>query len=232
LGQPQLQNFRIFKALFEFVMHYRSLKPGSTAQSKTPFICRNMPYVGLNNPVIIPIVGKKIPFVCNRGFNLVELIVTLTIAGILMAVAAPALQSFVSSNRLASQINDLIADINLSRNEAIKRNTTTGVCVTAVGGTSCETSGNWANGWLVYYVCQTGDLSGCTAGNNIVVKIHEALTGNNTLTAPGDQIVFSKSGIIASGAGQFTLTDPKANTKRIVCIAATGRPSLSQVNCT
>lgn len=212
-------------------MYYRNIKLGKAIKNGIPFICQNMPSVCLNNPVIIPLVGRNIPFVGNRGFNLVELIVTLTVAGVLMAVAAPALQTFVSSNRLTSQINDLIADINLTRNEAIKRNTTTGVCVTDVGGTSCAASGNWANGWLVYYVCQAGDPSGCTAGNNVVVKIHEALTGNNTLTAPGDQIVYSKSGIISSGAGQFTLTDPKANKTRIVCIAATGRPSLSQVNC-
>lgn len=212
-------------------MYYRNFKLGIAVQNDIPFVCRNMPFVCSSNPSIIPIVGRNIPLVCNRGFNLVELIVTLTIAGILMAVAAPALQTFVSSNRLASQINDLIGDINLSRNEAIKRNATTGVCVTAVGGSSCVTSGNWANGWLVYYVCQAGDPSGCTAGNSVVIKLHEALTGNNTLTAPGDQIVFGKSGIISSGAGQFTLTDPKANKTRIVCIAATGRPSLSQVNC-
>jgi type IV fimbrial biogenesis protein FimT len=225
-----LQHFRISKALFEFFMYYRNLKLGSTIQNGIPFICQNIPSVCLNNPIIYPFIGRNIPFVWNRGFSLIELIITLTIAGILMTIAAPAMQSFVSSNRLSSQVNELIADINLTRNEAIKRNAITGICVTAVDGSACESSGNWANGWLVYY-CPSAKLSDCTATSRVVVKIHQKLTGNNTLTAPGDQLQFSKSGIVASGAGQFTLTDPKTNTQRIICVAATGRSGLSKVNC-
>lgn len=204
-------------------MDYQNLKLGSTVQNVIPFICQKIPFVCCNNPIIYPFIGRNIPFVWNRGFSLIELIITLTIAGILIAIAAPAMQTFVSSNRLTSQINDLIADINLSRSEAIKRNATAGVCVTAVGGSSCVTSGNWANGWLVYYD---------NSGTNVPLKIQEALV-NNTLTAPGDQIVYAKSGLITSGGGgQFTLTDPKTNKKRIVCLAATGRLSLSEGNCT
>ena len=215
-------------------MHYRNLNSVSTPRNGSPFVCLLLPFVCSKNPIILPLVGRNIPFVCNKGFSLVELIVALTIAGVLMAIAAPALQKFVSSNRLTSQVNDLMADINLSRSEAIKRNVTTGVCVTAAGGASCVTSGNWANGWLVYYVCPTGDPSGCTAGNNVVLKVHEALTGKNTLTSPGsvDQIVYSNNGLISSGTGQFTLTDPKTSGNRIVCISATGHTNLSGVNCT
>lgn len=171
------------------------------------------------------------PLVGNRGFTLIELIVTLTIIGILVALAAPGMQSFVSSNRLTTQVNDLLGDINLARSEAIKRNATAGICMTAVSGTSCETTGSWTNGWLVYYVCPATDSS-CTAGNNVMLKIHEALAGNNTLSAPANQIVFSKSGLLSSGAGQFTLADPNNGGKRIVCIGTTGRPALSNVDCT
>jgi len=208
-------------------MYHRSLKPGCAPQNGTPFICRLIPFVGAENPVIHPLICQKLPFVWNKGFTLVELIVALTIAGILMAVAAPALQKFVSSNRLTGQVNELLADINLARSEAIKRSTTTGVCVTAAGGTSCVAAGNWANGWLVYYF-------DAVTSANVTVKSHESLTGKNTLASPADQIVFSRSGLlsIAIGTGQFTLTDPTTNDRRIVCIATSGRPSLSGVNCT
>lgn len=215
-------------------MYYRNLNSESTPKDGSPFVCLLLPFVCSKDPVILPLVGRNIPFVCNKGFSLVELIVALTIAGVLMAIAAPALQKFVSSNRLTGQVNDLMADINLARSEAIKRNVTTGVCVTAAGGSSCVTSGNWTNGWLVYYVCPTGDPSGCTAGNNVVLKVHEAMTGKNTLTSPGsvDQIVYSRNGLISSGTGQFTLTDPTTSGQRIVCISATGHTNLSGVNCT
>ena len=215
-------------------MYNRNIKPGSTPQNGTPFVCQITPFVCIDNTVIDPFVCIKLPFVCNKGFSLVELIITLTIAGILMAIAVPGIQNFVSSNRLTSQVNELMANISISRSEAIKRAVTTGVCVTASGGSSCVTSGNWANGWLVYYVCPTGDPSGCTAGNNVALKIHEALGGSNTLTAPADAIVFSKSGLLSSpssGTRQFTLTDTKNSASRIVCLAATGRPAMSAVTC-
>src|SRR3990170_5948831 len=177
-------------------MYYRNLNSVSSSRNGSPFVCLLLPFVCSKNPAILPLVVRNIPFVYNKGFSLVELIVALTIAGVLMAVAAPALQKFFSSNQLTSQVNDLMADINLARSEAIKRNVTTGVCVTAAGGSSCVTSGNWANGWLVYYVCPTGDPSGCTAGNNVVLEVHEALSGSNSLAATRTDVSTSTSSSI------------------------------------
>jgi len=202
-----------------FYMHYRNRKHGCTSQNGTPFICRLKPFIGSDTTVISPFVGNYTPLVCRKGFTLIELIVALTIAAILMAIAAPGLQKFVSSNRLTSQVNDLLADINLARSEAIKRAETTGVCVTAAGGSACVAAGNWANGWLVYYN---------NAGTKVPIKNHGPLTGSNTLTSPGgaDQIVYAQNGLLSSGSGRFTLTDTKITGQRFVCIGATGRPSL------
>lgn len=209
-------------------MYHCHRKSGCAPQNGTPFIGLLTPFVGHDFAFISPFVGNYRPFVCYKGFSIIELIVALSIAAILMAVAAPSLQKFVSSNRLTSQVNDLMGDINLARSEAIKRSVTTGVCVTAAGGTSCVTSGNWANGWLVYFD---------NSGTKVPIKNHDPLTGKITLTAPGsaDEIVFSRSGLISSPSSaikQFTLTDPKTSGKRIICLSATGRPSLSGVNCT
>jgi type IV fimbrial biogenesis protein FimT len=215
-------------------MYYCNRKPGRAPQNGSPFIGLLMPFVCVKSTIILPSIGRKIPLVCNKGFSLIELIVALTIAGVLMAIAAPALQKFVSSNRLTSQVNDLMADINLARSEAIKRAVDTGVCVTAAGGSTCVTAGNWSNGWLTY-ACPATDPT-CTGATRVVVKIHEALTGKNTLTSPGsvDTIIFAGSGLLrspAAGTRQFTLTDTNTSGNRILCLSATGRPSLSGTNC-
>lgn len=212
-----------------------SVKHNSGSQTKNciPFVCLKLPFICFSDTDVSPFVLKKQPFIGFKGFTLVELIITLTIAGILMAIAAPSMQTFVSSNRLTSQVNDLLADISLARNESIKRKVLTGICSTAVGGTSCDASGNWANGWLVYYCSDETAKTACTTSGStkITVKLHEQLTGNNTLASPASEIVYRKDGIILSGAGQFTLTDTKTGKKRIVCIGTTGRPSLSEVDC-
>jgi type IV fimbrial biogenesis protein FimT len=214
--------------------HYRYRISVGSQNLSCPFVCHLLPSVCLNHPLDYPLVGLNKPFIRNRGVTLIELIIVLTIAGVLAALAAPSIQRLVASNRLTAQVNDLLADINLARSEAIKRNTKTGICVTAAGGTACVGGGNWVNGWLVYYVCPAGDPSGCVVDSNVTVKMHEVFSGNNTLTGPADALVYKKQGVVDSGAGQFTLTDPNiTNTsgRRIVCVTPTGRPNLSQVNC-
>jgi type IV fimbrial biogenesis protein FimT len=211
-------------------MHYRKQKPEMLAKDRLPFICHNAPFVCNKRTSVLPLIGKYIPFVGIKGFSLIELIITLTVVGILVALAAPGMQRMFSDNRLTTQINDLLADISLSRSEAIKRNTSTGMCVTAANGTSCVTSGNWANGWLVYYC--SSPISPCPSASKVTVKAHEPLTGNSTLSTPSDEFAFGKSGLLSSGAGQITLTDTKTGGKRIVCVGSTGRPALSKVNCT
>jgi type IV fimbrial biogenesis protein FimT len=210
-------------------MHYGNQKPEMLAKDRLPFICHNAPFVCNKRTSVLPLIGKYIPFVGIKGFSLIELIITLTVVGILVALAAPGMQRFFSDNRLTTQINDLLADISLARSEAIKRNTSTGMCVTAANGTSCVTSGNWANGWLVYYCSST--TNPCPSASKVSVKAHEPLTGNNSLSTPGDEIVFSKTGMLSSSAGQVTLTDTKTSGKRIVCVGSTGRPTLSTVDC-
>lgn len=224
-------------------MHNHNTKLGSISQNGSPFICRLVPLVCSKNPAIYPFVCLNKPFVRNSGLTLVELIIVLTIAGILAVLAAPGMQRLVASNRLTAQVNDVLADISLARSEAIKRNVNAGVC-TSASGTSCTVSGNWASGWLVYYVCPTGDPSGCTAGNNVVVKVHEALSGSNTLAATQtdvststsssiDTMTFSKNGAFSSQAFtyKFTLCDPGRNQTRIVDITVVGQTSISSGTC-
>ncbi len=205
-------------------MHYRYPQAACALQKAYPFVCRLIPSVWSYRPVIVPSVGYKIPFVSNKGFTLVELIITLTIAGILAGLAAPSMFSFVASNRLASQINELIVDTNFARSEAIKRVTDTGICATTVNGTACAVGGNWANGWLVYYVDPV------TAAN-VTIKTHEPLSGNNTLTAPSDALVFNKSGFLTTATGNFTLCDSKLHKSRLLDVRITGRPALTEGTC-
>ena len=215
-------------------MLHRLWITGFSRKHGSPFIRLFIPFVGRKSSVIVPSIYQKLPLIRNSGFTLIELIITLTIAGILMAVAVPGLKNFVSSNRLTAQINDLIADINLARSEAIKRNTDAGVCVSSAG-TSCTASGNWANGWRAYYICPTdGSDTSCTAGASVTARAHEALTGTNTLVlSPAiDAVVYSKTGLTSSGIVTITLCDPQSQKSRVISISNSGRPSLSEGSCT
>ncbi len=201
-------------------MYSHHIKPGSTLQNGYPFVCQSLPFVCSNNPAILPLVGYKLPLVCNKGFTLIELIIALTVAGILMALAAPNMWQFFGKNRLAANTNDLLADINLSRSEAIKRSTRAGICATAVNGAACAAGGNWLNGWLVYYIDPTTSAS-------ITIRTHEQLTGKSTLTSATDKIEYSKDGTVNTGTGNYDLCDTTLKRYRRINISTTGRPTLT-----
>lgn len=201
-------------------MYYRLGKIRITSRQRHPFVCHLIPFIGLNNPVIYPFVGKKLPLVDNEGFTLIELIVAITIVGILAAMAGPSMWTFFSQNRLSSQINELIADINLARSEAIKRSTTAGVCATAVNGTACAAGGNWANGWMSYYINPTTNAT-------VTLRLHQQLIGNSTLTSAADAIVYAKDGTVTSGTGNYDLCDTQLHRFRRINISTSGRPALA-----
>ncbi len=54
------------------------------------------------------------------GFTLIELLVTLAVAVIIMTIAVPSFLGMMTSNRSASDYNEVLAGLNYARSEAIK----------------------------------------------------------------------------------------------------------------
>ena len=83
----------------------------------------------------------------SRGFTLLELMITLTVAAILLGVGVPSFVDMVRSNRAATNINELSTAFAIARSEAIRRGANVRVCRSSDGAT-CGAS--WADGWIVF----------------------------------------------------------------------------------
>lgn len=77
-----------------------------------------------------------------RGFTLVELMVTLTLVGVLMMVAVPSFQAFKRRSELSAATNSFVAMLGTVRSEAMKRGRSA-VVVPSDGS-------NWSNGWTAF----------------------------------------------------------------------------------
>lgn len=194
------------------------------------FICPLIPFVCKIAPTDLPIVGQKTPFVGNgknSGFSLTELMVTLTIAVILLSISVPSFISFVRSNRLIGVTNEFIGDLNLARSEALKRGIGAGVCQSG-GGLSCSSSGNWNTGWIVFADI---DDTGAWTASDVVLYKRDALAPEMAIAASTAAIVYNRQGMAATGAGNYSFCNTALGKTKDVTIDATGRHRLAEGVC-
>jgi type IV fimbrial biogenesis protein FimT len=97
-----------------------------------------------------------------RGVTLIELMITLAVAIVLLAIGIPAFQSMQASGRLNSQTMALVTALNAARSEAVGRGIPVAVCARA-SDTSCGT--DWTNGWLLFTDAAPA-VGVCTSCNN------------------------------------------------------------------
>ena len=140
-----------------------------------------------------------------RGLTLIELMMTIAIAAILLAVAAPSFQQAINANRLGSAANELASAINLARAEAGRQNRRAVLCRSADGSACDGTSSLW-RGWIVFV---DTDADGVRDAGEPVIKsgtFIEQLAVNSSANIAGvnERISFRADGT-ARGADNVTL---------------------------
>lgn len=172
--------------------------------------------------ILVPSVGFRREWPAKSGFTLVELVVVLTIAGILATLAAPGLSSFLQSHRLISAANDFVADLSFARSEAVKSGGSVTVC-TSVDRSTCAASGNWQNGWIVLV-------------GGAPIRVREPLAaGIAVTTAPSNSntITYNGQGQISSTTTNtdYTFCTSAINTARVINLNIVGRHTLKKASC-
>ncbi len=82
----------------------------------------------------------------QRGFTLIELMVTIAVLAIVVTIAAPSFTTMINNNRSIALGEELVTALNYARAEAVKRGDSVSVCASSDGATC---TGTWTQGWVV-----------------------------------------------------------------------------------
>jgi len=169
----------------------------------------------------------------ERGFSMVELMVTLVIAGVLLGVGLPSFKDFLANSRIAETNNALVHSLHLARSTSVERLESVGLCVSdapMLDDASCAIGSNYNNGWFVYVDANKDGLR--SAAEDILERVDAP--GPAFAFAPStqfeNQIYFNDSGASITVAGQPISGDIRIDYAdgmkvRLVSVSANGRVS-------
>jgi type IV fimbrial biogenesis protein FimT len=144
----------------------------------------------------------------SLGFTLVEMMVTLMIMSVLVALAYPNLRNMTINTRVSDTTNELVVSLNLARSESVKR----GMSVTVVANEN-----DWTKGWNVQTLDSTPE----------VLRTQPALEDGQTIMSTGASVTFGSAGTL-SGSTSFGLrvcrpaAYPDATESRLVTVRGSG----------
>jgi type IV fimbrial biogenesis protein FimT len=153
------------------------------------------------------------------GMTLIELMITIAIVAMLMAIGVPSYKYVTNANRIASEVNSLLGDMQLARAEAIKEGLPVTVCSSS-DGASCSGSTSWRTGWIVF-ADPNNDQS--VDNGETVLHVQRAFHGNDTFNADNSvsAVTFNREGFSFGTPSPTTikLHDQTSNSKWTRCLA-------------
>ena len=161
----------------------------------------------------------------SQGLTLLELLVTVSIVGLLTSMAVPSFSTLIQDRKHDSHLNDFKNTLAFARSEAVKRGLRTVICASS-NGSSCNGS-TWSDGWLVF-VDEDSDDS-IDSGEQIL-RVGEGLDSGYSLKGSADVadiIQYEPDGDTLE-TGAITLCDPRgASEAQALIITPSGRARVS-----
>ena len=165
----------------------------------------------------------------NRGFSLIELMVVLTIVGILVRIGISTYSSAITSSNISSESNALWGDLQYAHSQSIKQGLTVTLCAANTSGnapyTCSGSSTTWSSGWVTYTGSYTTTSGAVTQA--LLLRVQQPLLSSYTMKSTStnalSSISFNSFGF-STIRGSVTVSPPSTSSvsSKTVCISAVG----------
>ncbi len=157
----------------------------------------------------------------QRGFTLIELMVTIAVAAIVASFALPAMDEFIANSRMSGLAANMVTTINQARSEAISRGHYVSVYATSDKGMAgspntpgigsmANSTAAWSDGFRILQRTRlaAGDLSTSAADTSLIrqshygyqpttqtsVVVQRVTAGTHSSTGAVNQFTFNRKG--------------------------------------
>lgn len=164
----------------------------------------------------------------TKGFTLLEVMLTLSILAIAMAIAFPSFSSMLTTQKIKSKRDELMSAFQYARTEAVAQNRPVSICASTNpwdSSPTCSSSTDWATGWIVFYDSSTNT----TPIPGTILRSYPKADGinvnyNSTGAASSSLIRYVATGMMDTifNPGTFEFSDPNnTSPARSVIISPT-----------
>jgi len=157
------------------------------------------------------------------GFTLTELLMVIAIAGIMLVIGVPSFQYVTVSNRISTEVNGLLGDMQYARSMAVKQGLPVTVC-SSTDGANCNGGTAWQSGWIVFL---DSNANQTVDANEAVLRAQTPFSSTDTFVPDNgtfSAITFNREGYAATNAAvtvTLQLHDSTNNPQWTRCLAIT-----------
>lgn len=161
----------------------------------------------------------------SSGYSLLELVMTLSLAALVLTLGLPSLGGLLADQRLRAETDALFHAVHLARKASVVRRRAITLCASA-DGLSCRTDGDWSEGWIMFEE-QSAAATGSREPNEPILRHHE-VEPSVRLVANRRSFSFRSTHLRATN-GTVRVCDAADRARpRAVVISYTGRPRVAR----